>query len=192
MRLPDVILLNGATSSGKTSIARALQTALPQPYLHVGIDTIFPMLPPSLCETPQGYRFEHEPDGAMPIVLGEGFLDVARAWRRMIRAGVNAGQRFVIDDVWLTPADRPDWEAALAGVDTFFVGVRCDLAELQRREIARGDRGIGQALSQQKTVHSHGPYDLVVDTTHGSSEACTAQILSALDGPTGPPVFAQA
>src|SRR4249920_1583571 len=180
MRLPHVILLNGATSSGKTSIARSLLAALPQPYLHLGIDTIFPMLPPSLCETPQGYRFDREADGAMPILLGEGFLGVAAAWRRMIRAGVDAGQRFVIDDVWLTPDDRLDWEAVLAGLDTVFVGVRCDLAELQRREIARGDRGIGQALSQQKTVHNYGLYDVAVDTTATPTEACVATILAAL------------
>src|SRR5215831_13348406 len=105
MRLPHVILLNGSTSSGKTSIARALQAALPQPYLHVGIDNIFPALPPSLCETPQGYQFTHLPDGSMPIHLGEGFLAVARGWRRMIRAGIEAGLRFVVDDVWLTPED---------------------------------------------------------------------------------------
>ncbi len=181
MRLPHVILLNGSTSSGKTSIARGLLATLPEPYLHAGIDTIFPMLPPSLCETPQGYWFEREADGAMPILFGEGFLGVARAWRRMVRAGVDAGQRFVIDDVWLTPNDRPDWAATLAGRDLFCVGVRCDLAELQRRELARGDRGIGQALSQQKTVHSYGPYDLEVDTTATSPEACAAAILAALE-----------
>jgi len=180
MRLPDVILLNGSTSSGKTSIARVLQAQLPQPYLHAGIDTIFPLLPPSLCETVLGYRFEREPDGAMPIVLGDGFLGVARAWRRMVRAGVDAGQRFIIDDVWLTPADRPDWAAALAGLDVVFVGVRCDLDELLRRELARGDRGIGQALSQQKTVHSFGGYDLKVDTTATSAQACAGQILAYL------------
>ncbi len=180
MRPPHVILLNGSTSSGKTSIARALQAALPTPYLHVGIDTIFPMLPPSLCETPAGYQFAREPDGAMPILLGEAFLGVQRAWRRMIRAGVDAGQRVVIDDVWLTPDDRTDWDAALAGLDVLLVGVRCDLAELQRRELARGDRGIGQAQSQHKTVHGYGPYDIEVDTTATTTADCVAAILAHL------------
>ena len=55
MRLPDAILLNGSTSSGKTSIARALQAALPQPYLHVGIDTIFVWR--SLPSDAEGYAF---------------------------------------------------------------------------------------------------------------------------------------
>lgn len=180
MRLPHVILLNGATSSGKTSIARGLLAALPAPYLTVGIDNIFPSLPPSLCETPQGYWFTREPDGSMPIHLGADFLGVARAWRRMVRAGVEAGQRFVVDDVWLTPADRPDWEAVLAGLDVVVVGVRCELAELQRREIARGDRGIGQALSQHALTHGFGAYDLDVDTTATPTADSVAAILAHL------------
>jgi chloramphenicol 3-O phosphotransferase len=185
MRLPHVILLNGATSSGKTSIARGLLAALPQPYLHFGIDNIFPALPPSLCETPLGYWFEQLPDGSMPVHLGEGFLQVARVWRRMIRAGVDAGLRFVIDDVWLTPEDRPDWRAALAGLDVLFVGVRCELAELQRREIARGDRGLGQAQSQYVVTHSYGAYDLEIDTTATPTADCVAAILKHLAASSG-------
>jgi len=180
MRLPDVILLNGPTSSGKTSIARGLLAALPAPYLHFGIDNIFPALPPSLCETTEGYWFERRPDGSMPVLFGEGFLGGARAWRRMIRAGVDAGQRFVIDDVWITPEDRPDWETVLAGRDVLMVGVRCELAELQRREIARGDRGIGQAQAQYGVAHSFGAYDLEVDTTATPTADCVAVILAHL------------
>ena len=33
-----VIFLNGPSSSGKSSIARALQRLLAEPYLHVGVD----------------------------------------------------------------------------------------------------------------------------------------------------------
>ena len=35
-----IIFLNGASSSGKTSIARALQRRLAEPYLLVGPDTL--------------------------------------------------------------------------------------------------------------------------------------------------------
>lgn len=34
----EVIILNGASSSGKSSIAKELQALLPQYYLHLGID----------------------------------------------------------------------------------------------------------------------------------------------------------
>ena len=35
-----VILLNGASSSGKSTLAKALQAALPQPFLHVSSDQL--------------------------------------------------------------------------------------------------------------------------------------------------------
>jgi chloramphenicol 3-O-phosphotransferase len=34
-----IILLNGTSSAGKTTLAKALQDALPTPYLVIGIDT---------------------------------------------------------------------------------------------------------------------------------------------------------
>ncbi len=40
-----VVLLNGTSSSGKTSIARALQDIIDEPYLHTGIDEYSPHIP---------------------------------------------------------------------------------------------------------------------------------------------------
>jgi chloramphenicol 3-O phosphotransferase len=121
------------------------------------------------------------PDGSLPLRFGPGGARLLRAWRRMVRAGRDAGMRFVVDEVLLTPQDLPDWYDALAGLDVFFVGVHCDLAELQRREIERGDRGVGQAISQYDTVHSYGSYDFEVDTTATSTADCVDAILVKLD-----------
>ena len=182
MRLPDVIFLNGSTSAGKTSIGRALQAKLPEPYLLFGIDHVFPWLPPVWCETPDGYWFERRADGGMPIFIGEGFLQVAKGWHRMVRGGVDAGLRFVVDEALIDPRLLPDWQAVLGGLDVLWVGVRCELAELQRREKARGDRGIGQAQSQYQEVYAAAPYDLEVDTTATSAADCADAILAHLAG----------
>ena len=40
-----IIVLNGASSSGKTSILRAIQRMAPEPYLDAGIDRFIWMLP---------------------------------------------------------------------------------------------------------------------------------------------------
>jgi chloramphenicol 3-O-phosphotransferase len=39
-----IIFLNGCSSSGKSSIANALQYSSKQPMLHLGIDTFFQMM----------------------------------------------------------------------------------------------------------------------------------------------------
>src|SRR3989475_10619701 len=43
----QVIVLNGASSSGKSTVGRELQRILPRPYLFAGIDTFLPMLRPA-------------------------------------------------------------------------------------------------------------------------------------------------
>src|SRR5207245_2127169 len=42
----QVIVLNGASSSGKSTVGRELQRILPRPYLFTGIDSFLPMLRP--------------------------------------------------------------------------------------------------------------------------------------------------
>ena len=44
----QVIVLNGGSSSGKSGIARCLQTVLPDPWLSFGVDTLVEAMPASL------------------------------------------------------------------------------------------------------------------------------------------------
>ncbi|WP_208446811.1 phosphotransferase-like protein [Burkholderia ambifaria] len=53
----QILLLNGAGSSGKTSLARALQTRLGSAFLHVQMDMFLDMLPARYMNDPAGYLF---------------------------------------------------------------------------------------------------------------------------------------
>jgi chloramphenicol 3-O phosphotransferase len=44
----QVIALNGGSSSGKSSIARWLQSMLSVPWLTLGVDTLIPAMPRSM------------------------------------------------------------------------------------------------------------------------------------------------
>jgi chloramphenicol 3-O phosphotransferase len=180
MDLPDLILLNGASSSGKTSICKALQEALPEGYLHFSVDDVFAWMPLRWHAADAGFRLTPLPNGETPIVTGPMGVKIMRAWRRMVRAALDQGLKALVDDVFTEPDSRSDWAEVLAGRDVLLVGVHCGLAELQRREAARGDRGIGQALWQHERVHALGPYDLEVHTTATPTEACAQAILAAL------------
>ena len=46
MNRPTTIFLNGTSSAGKTSIAKALQATMNDPYLYFSADIRKPMLPP--------------------------------------------------------------------------------------------------------------------------------------------------
>jgi chloramphenicol 3-O phosphotransferase len=190
MTLPDLILLNGSSSAGKSSICEALQETLPEGYLHFSVDDVFGWMPLRWHAADAGFRLVPQPNGETPIVTGPEGRKIMRAWRRMVRAALDQGLKALVDDVFTEPDSRADWVEVLAGRDAVLVGVRCDLAELQRRELARGDRGVGQVLWQHERVHALGPYDLEIDTTAIGPQACAAAILQALAARTGPGVLA--
>ena len=56
MAAGNVVVLNGTSSSGKSSVARALQARMPTPYLHTGVDHFLSRLP-AWC-----YRITDEQD----------------------------------------------------------------------------------------------------------------------------------
>ncbi len=178
--MPNLILLNGSSSSGKTSISRALQELLPVGFLAFSVDDVFSWLPMRWHNSEVGFQFVPQPNGELPIISGPEALTIMRAWRRMVRASLDAGVRAIVDDVFTDPGQRDDWADVLRGHDVFLVGVRCGLNELQRREKARGDRGAGQALWQHGRVHAQGSYDFEVDTTSSSPIECAAAIVAAL------------
>lgn len=82
-----------------------------------------------------------------------------------LAALAGAGNNVVADLVIETKGQLRSLVGLLSPFDVFFVGVRCPLPELERRERLRGDRRIGDARRDHATVHSFGPYDAEVDST---------------------------
>lgn len=64
----------------------------------------------------------------------------------------------------------------LQDLNAYFVGVRCPLAEIERREIERGDRVSGMAKGQFNKVHVHNIYDIEIDTSIQSPQECAQTI----------------
>lgn len=176
-----IILLNGISSAGKTSIANVLQQTLNEPYFQMSIDAFEDMLPDRYQEAG---AFAWEP--LFPKLLA-GF-------HRSIAALADTGNNLLVDHVMVY---REGWASTLADCvavlepfAVYFVGVRCSLEEAKRREQARGDRFIGTAERQFPRVHRHNLYDLEVDTTISSPEACAERIRTFV-GCHAPTAFAQ-
>ncbi|RKN39191.1 chloramphenicol phosphotransferase CPT [Streptomyces hoynatensis] len=173
----EVIVLNGGSSSGKTTLARCLQEILPEPWLAFGTDTFVEALPERLRTAPDG--LEVGADGA--VAVGPVFRDLEAAWIRGVAAIARSGARVLVDEVFLGgPASRARWSAALHGLRVLWVGVRCEPAVAAERERARGDRAGGMAASQAELVHRGLTYDVEVDTTHAEPMACARLIAEAL------------
>lgn len=160
---PQVIVLNGGSSSGKSGIVRCLKHLLPDPWINLGIDDLVDRLPPSMVT--------FGPHGE--VILGDGFGDLQRAWLTGVAAMARAGAHVIMDDVFLGgAASQERVRSHLEGLPTLWVGVRCAPDVAAAREIARGDRVIGMAASQADVVHRGVDYDVEVDTGHTESLDC--------------------
>ena len=160
--VPTVIVLNGGSSAGKSSIARALQDLLPDPWLTLGADTLVEAMPARL--TAPGPGIEFKDDGT--VVVGEGFRVLEAAWIRGIAGMAHAGARIILDEVFLGGRRSQDrWHPALEGLGVLWVAVHCDPDEAERREARRPDRIAGMARKQALAVHAGVSYDAEVDTT---------------------------
>jgi chloramphenicol 3-O phosphotransferase len=169
----QVIVLNGSSSSGKTTIARSLKAILPTPWMSLSIDDLLKALPPSLMDTDAGVAFSDDGE----VNIGEGFREIASAWMAGIAAIARAGARIIYDDVFLSGAEsQARLLAQLQGLSVLWVGVHCDAEVAAGREIARGDRVVGGAASQATKVHEGVSYDLEVDTTSTESLECARMI----------------
>jgi len=169
----EVIVLNGASSSGKSSIALELQGLLPRPFLAFGVDTLVASLPPASSMHEPGIVFGS--DGV--VAVGDRFRQLEHAWYQGLAAIARDDVGVIIDEVFLGGRESQErLRSALNGLRVAWVGVRCDLAVAVARELARAERNEGMAASQAMIVHEGVVYDLQVDTTTNTALACATTI----------------
>ncbi|HEY5795387.1 MAG TPA: chloramphenicol phosphotransferase [Bosea sp. (in: a-proteobacteria)] len=150
-----IILLNGASSSGKSSLARAIQSRIDTPFWHISIDHLRDsgVLPTTRIRSGEfDWRMMRE-----AFFLG---------FERSLLAYVEAGNDLIVEHIMESARWLLRLAETLSGHDVFFVGVHCDLAELERREGLRGDRPLGDARRDYHRIHSYCLYDVEVDGMH--------------------------
>ena len=164
-------MLNGCSSSGKSTLAAALQRAMPEPFLHVSSDHL----------VASGMLPERRNDGG-PFdwveVVRPRFFD---GFHRCLPALAQARNDLIVEHIIEFPSWRAHLAELLAGLDVFLVGVHCNLDEVDRRERVRGDRRAGEGRTHVETdlIHTFGPYDVEVDTTEGVAPAIVTSVTDA-------------
>ncbi|CCO47329.1 putative Chloramphenicol phosphotransferase-like [Vibrio nigripulchritudo SOn1] len=181
----DVIFLNGPSSSGKSTIAKALQSQLAGYYLHIGIDTFISMMPDkanSLGDETQhadGFYWEKEcleGRDVFRVRKGQYGIQVNDAYRTTVKHLVESGLKVIVDDVADGNEEITLWRDVLKGKDCLFVGVICEESLLEQREKSRGDRKLGSAREQLRRVHKNVEYDMWVDTSKESADTIALKI----------------
>jgi chloramphenicol 3-O phosphotransferase len=172
-----IIIINGTSSSGKTSMVKALQALASQSYLDAGLDRFLWMLPKRYFERPLW-------DDVLGLAseAGQTGHELVKGMHRAILSLSNAGLNVVADHVLVEPGWVQDCAALFHDLPAYLIGVRCPLEVLEEREKARKDRTLGQARLQFPRVHVHGVYDLEVDTSRMSAQECARDILAHIEG----------
>jgi chloramphenicol 3-O phosphotransferase len=167
-----VLLLIGASSVGKTTLAQALQRSLNGLWLIAGVDTFWGMLEE---ETLPAGEFRTD---------SEAMARITRGWHRAVAALAREGNDVLVDELPIHRWWLDDWREVLEGLRWSSVLLTARLPTLTARESQRGDRPSGLAASDLVTVPTHEGFDLVIDTDDKTVDDCVAAIRSHIDAMT--------
>jgi chloramphenicol 3-O phosphotransferase len=170
-----IIWLNGFSSSGKSTLAKALQKMLQQPYFCIAQDTFTDIISP-WCE------------GTYNGIDGQQlWYDSIECMYHTIKLYSDLGRNVIVDHVIIRQDDGREqayFERArilLGENPVLFVKVNCSLEALQKRERERGDREIGNAQWQYyKGLYPLNGYHCEVDTSIDSICDCAKIIVEKL------------
>jgi chloramphenicol 3-O phosphotransferase len=200
MSAGQVVILNGAPRSGKSSIAAVICASFPGRWINLGVDVSMARLPPDqrpgLGLRPGGERPDLEP------AVRAQYAALYDAIAAESRSGTNV----VVDVGHHDGYSRPlgilaDCARRLVGLPVLFVGVRCPIATIMARRNA-GSGGYVKGTPDdpvpapvarwQEAVHAHGLYDIEVDTSEVSPAECADMIRAVLkEGPQKQTAFRQ-
>ena len=185
----QIVILNGAPRSGKSSIVAVIQETFEGVWMNLGVDRFMQMTPkrylPGMGLRPGGERQDLEP--LVATLYGALYESVAAHSRQGLNVVVDVGHH----DAYAVPRGiLPDCARRLRGLPVLFVGVRCPLEVIIERRRATGwDAPEVPVRLWQEAVHKPGIYDLEVDTSRLSPEACAALIRERLEEGPLPSAF---
>ncbi|TIN86995.1 MAG: chloramphenicol phosphotransferase, partial [Mesorhizobium sp.] len=186
----QIIILNGAPRSGKTSIARAVQERFDGVWINLGVD-VYEQATPARYRPGIGLRLGGERPDLEALVPGfhAGLYESIAAHSRL---GLNVVADVGHHDAYSKPLHIvADCARRLVGLPVLFVGVRCPLEIImERRAASAADKEYVTGSSDvpvplpvrlwQEEVHRPGVYDLEIDTSLLSPGQCADTIAEKL------------
>lgn len=181
-----VIILNGPSAAGKSTLQKSIQRLAPVPYLHVGIDNFFNDLFPDEhgklgvkadADFGNALRWVTIVDNLVYLYVGPQGKKIVNGMHKAIAAYAKTGNNVVVDYIMYEQDWLQNLLQELQGCPVYLVGVTVPLDILQAREQARSTSPIGHAGSHYHTVHVGNSYDVWIDNSQGSADEGAMKIL---------------
>ena len=206
-RLGQIVILNGAPRSGKSSIATAIQEASDELWMNLGADRYIRITPepyrPGIGLRPAGIeKMEEKPfarrekiEALVPTMYAAMYDSIAAHSRLGVNVVVDVGHH---DDYASPQGILYDCAWRMEGLPVLLIGVRCPVQIVweRRRNTWLKDQRIPDNTPPpysvhrwNREVHKPGIYDLEVDTSKMSPQECSQVILKHLKHGPKPTAF---
>jgi len=197
MAIGKLIILNGGSSSGKTSLAQAFQEQVPECWLHLGIDLFWYAIPQSQLDMQQVRPEYHtwdvavEADGREWFSLDPGPLLIKAMHARYlaIKVYLDQGINVISDDLIWTRDWLVDFLRIFEGYEVWLAGIHVSDEEGARREVERGDRIGGVNRGSARAAHEDLEYDFEIETTGIPLPALASDLQDKYQGCPKPAAF---
>ncbi|MEO8551176.1 MAG: AAA family ATPase [Kofleriaceae bacterium] len=153
-----IVVLNGPSSVGKTTLARAVRDTLGPTAVALAVDDFFAFVHPDAA-----------PSWSLFDTLTTALFASASTFARR-------GFDVIVDTVF----EKRESLATAISHGARLVALTCPLDVLEQRERERGDREIGQARAQYQRVFQHATYELTLDTAKQSVDECVERVIAML------------
>ena len=158
--MAKIILLNGLSSSGKSTLSRAIKARL-DGFEVVSIDDFMKLAKDETIYEDDVFEISADMCNRALELLG-------------------SGNGIIIDHVITSERIFAQLTEMLKGFDICKVKVTCPVEILCEREKARGDRCVGSAESSLTYLYPQDGYDVEVDTHKMTADECAERIIEQL------------
>ncbi|MDD1730156.1 MAG: chloramphenicol phosphotransferase CPT family protein [Methanospirillum sp.] len=167
-----IILLNGTSSSGKTTIAKQLQKKYPGVLLLYGLDTMVQTAFPEKCDYPpydeqaiQVTTSEQDGHQIIRMKVSSYMYPVYQTAVQFYKMLSEQGYGIIVDEVLFDKNRITPFFEILSHEKVYFIGVKPSKDVVIRREQERGDRLVGLAAGLYDEVYNpYFTYDITLDT----------------------------
>lgn len=161
----QIILLNGPSSSGKSTLAKALRKLIEekrnQQYAIVSIDDFLKM---TTEET----------------IYEDDVFEISCVLCEKVQKSLETAPGVIIDHVITSQRIFDQLVKMLCAYPLRLIRVTCPLEILREREKARKNRCLGSAEASYEYLFPQNGYDLTVDTHRMSTAQCALEIYTSL------------
>lgn len=179
-----LIVLNGGSSAGKSSMALDFQELASEFWMHLGIDAFWGALPLSQLDLqqvrPEYYTWDVtvDADGLEWLSVTPGpLLEKAMHARYLaIRVVLDEGINVISDDLIWTRDWLVDFLSIFDGYEVWLVGLHVSDEEGARREGERTGRIAGASRGSAVAAHADMEYDFELDTSDAVTQALAREL----------------